>query len=156
MTKINSPEDYPQGKSANRRLARTVVFQILYQEEFNAGSLQRDAAAYIKQELPKHEPLVQFAEMLLAGTVEKRQAIDAKLAEVAQHWTVERMNPTDRSILRLAVFEIIGTSAPKAVIINEAVELAKQFGTKDSAAFVNGILDKIENEPQVFRAASAR
>ncbi|MDR3233240.1 MAG: transcription antitermination factor NusB [Planctomycetaceae bacterium] len=144
MTKINSPDDYPKGKFANRTLARTVVFQILYQEELNAGSLQRDASSYMVQELPKHEPLVHFAEKLLDGTVEMQQTIDAKLTGIAHNWTLERMSPTDRSILRLAVFEIIGTDAPKAVVINEAIELAKKFGTAGSAAFVNGILDKIE------------
>ncbi|GHT10429.1 N utilization substance protein B [Planctomycetales bacterium] len=143
MAKINSPEDYPQGKLAHRRLARAVVFQILYQEELNPGSLQRDAYSYIAQELPRDKVLIHFAGQLLDGIVERRQTIDDLLAGVAKNWSLERMNPTDKSILRLAVYEITATDTPKAVVINEAVELAKQFGTTESAAFVNGILDKV-------------
>lgn len=142
---INSTEDYPKGKFANRTLARTVAFQMLYQDDLNPGSKQQFADSFLDQELPDHEPIRRFARALVEGTDEKREEIDAALTRIAEHWSLSRMNATDRSILRLATYEILFMDTPKPVVINEAVELAKKFGTLESAAFVNGILDKIEN-----------
>lgn len=144
---INSPEDYPQGKFANRSLARTVAFQILYQDDLNPGSLKQFAESFLVRELPDHEALLQFARNLVHGTDEKRDEIDETLTTVAQNWSLSRMNTTDRSILRLATYEIMFMDTPKPVVINEAVELAKKFGTNDSASFVNGVLDKIKSKP---------
>jgi N utilization substance protein B len=81
--------------------------------------------------------------MLLDGTVEQQKMLDAKIMAVAENWTIDRMSPTDRCVLRLAAFEILETDTPKSVVINEAVELAKKFGAKESQSFVNGILDKL-------------
>ena len=142
--RVNTPEDYPAGKFANRSLVRTVVFQILYQEELNPGTLETLAESYFAQELPRHEPLLKFARQLLANMSEHREAIDKQLSALSRNWTLARMSPTDRSILRLATAEILHTDTPKPIAINEAIELAKKFGTKDSAAFVNGILDRVE------------
>ena len=142
--RVNTAEDYPAGKFANRTMVRTVVFQILYQEELNPGSLESLSESYIAQELPRHEPLLKFAQQLLTATVVHREAIDEQLAVLSQNWTLARMSPTDRSILRLAAAEILYTDTPKPIAINEAVELAKKFGAKDSSAFVNGILDRVQ------------
>ena len=142
--RINRAEDYPEGKFANRTMARTVVFQVLYQEELNAGSLEHLSESYIAQELPRHDPLVRFAKKLLQSTLEHRKETDEQLAALSRNWTLARMSPTDRSILRLAVSELLYTDTPRSVAINEAVELAKKFGTKDSPAFVNGILDRVK------------
>ena len=154
--RVNSPEDFPDGKFANRSMVRTVVFQILYQEELNPGSLVAFSDSYIVQELPRHEPLHKFAKQLLDHTVAHREAIDSHLADLSQNWSLARMSPIDRSILRLATSEILYTSTPKPIAINEAIELAKKFGTKDSPAFVNGILDQVscpravsESEPPI-------
>ncbi|MDR0520738.1 MAG: transcription antitermination factor NusB [Planctomycetaceae bacterium] len=141
---INSAGDYPAGKFANRSLVRTVVFQMLYQEDLNTGSINSYAETYFAQELPKHLPLLQFARQLLSGTVLHQKEIDGQIASIARNWTLERINCVDRNILRLAAFEILFTDLPKAVAINEAVELAKKFGTKDSPGFVNGILDRLK------------
>ena len=142
--RVNKTEDYPAGKFANRSMARTVVFQILYQEELNPGSLASFSESYIAQELPPHEPLLKFAKQLLDSTLEHREAIDEQLAALSRNWTLARMSPTDRSILRLAASEILYTGTPKPIAINEALELAKKFGTKDSPAFINGILDHVQ------------
>ena len=142
--RVNNAEDYPAGKFANRSMARTVVFQILYQEELNAGSLANLSESYITQELPRHEPLVKFAKQLLSNALKYREVIDEQLAALSRNWTLARMSPTDRSILRLAVSEILYTNTPKPIVINEAIELAKKFGAKDSPAFVNGILDRVQ------------
>jgi N utilization substance protein B len=80
----------------------------------------------------------------LANTSEHREAIDKQLSALSQNWTLARMSPTDRSILRLATAEVLYTDTPKPIVINEALELAKKFGTKDSVAFVNAILDRVQ------------
>jgi N utilization substance protein B len=141
--RVNSAEDRPAGKFANRSMVRIVVFQLLYQEELNPGSLESQSELYFTQELPRHEPLLKFAKRLLQHTVEHRGAIDEQLTALSKNWTLARMSPTDRSILRLATAEILFTETPKPIAINEAVELAKKFGSKDSATFVNGILDQV-------------
>ena len=141
--RVNAVKDRPAGKFANRSMVRTVVFQILFQEELNPGYLERHAESFFAQELPRHVPLLNFARQLLTNTCEHRESIDERLAAFSRNWTLARMSPTDRSILRLAASEIMYTNTPKSIVINEAVELAKKFGAKDSAAFINGILDKI-------------
>jgi N utilization substance protein B len=141
--RVNTAEDHPAGKFANRSMVRIVVFQLLYQEELNPGTLEGLSESYLAQELPRHEPLLKFAKQLLSNVLEYRETIDEQLSTLSRNWTLVRMSPTDRSILRLAASEILYTETPKPIAINEAVELAKKFGTKDSAAFVNGILDRI-------------
>ena len=144
LERVNAVEDRPDGKFVHRRMVRTVVFQILYQEELNPGSLDTLAESYIAQELPRHEPLLEYAKLLLQNTVEHREAIDEQLVSLSQNWTIARMSPIDRSILRLAMSEMLYTDTAKPIAINEALELAKRFGSKDSAKFVNGILDRVE------------
>ncbi|MDR3196378.1 MAG: transcription antitermination factor NusB [Planctomycetaceae bacterium] len=146
METINLPQDRPAGKYANRKLARTVAFQLFYQEDLNPGSRKQFAESFLKQELPDYEPLMRFAETLVNGTAEKKEKIDAILAGIAQHWSLSRMSVIDRNILRIAVYELLFMDTPKEVVINEAVELAKKFGTEHSAAFVNGILNNINHE----------
>ena len=84
-----------------------------------------------------------FAEQLLAGVREHREQLDQRFAEIAENWSLERMAPTDRNVLRLGAFEILHTDTPKRVAINEAVELAKRFGAEQSGQFVNGLLDRL-------------
>ena len=78
----------------------------------------------------------------MAGVRRNRAELDQLLARTADNWTLERMAATDRNVLRLGAYEILYSSTPGRVAINEAVELAKRFGAKQSAQFVNGILDK--------------
>lgn len=143
---INSPEDYPKGKFANRSMARRVAFQVLYQDDLNPGSREQFGDSFLEHELPNHDALLDFARTLVHGTEAEKAKIDATLTALAQNWSLSRMNATDRSILRLAAYEIIFMETPKPVVINEAVELAKTFGTGDSASFVNGILDKVTSD----------
>jgi len=85
-----------------------------------------------------------FTEMLVAGVVEFRPVLDRKIAEVATNWSLERMAPVDLSILRIGTYELLyRPDIPGRVTINEAIEIAKRYGTKESPSFVNGLLDKI-------------
>ena len=129
---------------AGRSRARMVAFQILYQEDLNAGSASEFGNDYIAEELSSEREDVRiFCQSLVVGTRSHAAEIDAKLGKTAAHWTLERMAATDRNILRLAVYEMMHLGTPRPVVINEAVELAKRFGSADSAAFVNGVLDKV-------------
>jgi N utilization substance protein B len=85
-----------------------------------------------------------YARSLVEGTLSHRQEIDDLIRQQAEHWRLERMPPVDRNILRLAVYEFLyQTDVPKLVILDEAIELAKEFGSEQSGRFVNGLLDGI-------------
>ena len=84
-----------------------------------------------------------FAKELVLGVVERRKELDADIAEHAANWRVERMAAVDRNVLRLAAFELRHADTPTAVVIDEAVELARRFGGERSPAFVNGVLDAL-------------
>jgi N utilization substance protein B len=79
----------------------------------------------------------------VAGVRTKMRDLDGLISEIAEHWTLKRMTPTDRNILRLGSYELLFTETPPKVAIDEAVELAKRYGTAQSSQFVNGILDRV-------------
>lgn len=88
-----------------------------------------------------------FANRLVRGWAERRDAIDERIRDVSQHWRLERMARVDRNILRLATYELLALAdVPRRVTLNEAVELAKRFGSEGSAGFVNGVLDRIASD----------
>ena len=129
--------------SSSRHQAREVVLQMLFQKDLNPAASPDEIRAQIQELLDNNEPLCRFAWSLYAGTIESLKLIDRKIESVAAHWTLSRMPPTDRNAIRLGVFELLYTETPHPVVIDEALELAKSFGTAQSASFVNGILDKL-------------
>jgi N utilization substance protein B len=128
---------------SRRRRAREVVLQCLYADDLNPARNLADADRFLAQRLNYNEPLVLFARGLLGGVRRNRAELDATLAARAENWTLSRMAVTDRNILRLGAFEILYTETPGRVAINEAVELAKRYGARQSSQFVNGILDRL-------------
>lgn len=84
-----------------------------------------------------------FMETLVRGTVEQAAAIDREITAHSEHWRLDRMPAVDRNILRVAVYEMRNVGTPPAVVIDEALELAKQFSGEESARFVNGVLDGV-------------
>lgn len=88
----------------------------------------------------------EFMEELAEGTVANLSDIDHRIADKAQHWTIERMPVVDRNILRLAVFEMIKQLSPPAVVIDEALELARRFSGEESVSFINGVLDAVNRD----------
>ena len=127
---------------ARRTRAREVALQVLFQDDLNPQHDPADDQRFVRNRLMVAE-LVEFAESLIAGVRRKRNELDQILAQTADHWSLERMAATDRNVLRLGAFEILFADTPDRVAINEAVELAKRFGAKQSAQFVNGILDRL-------------
>lgn len=102
---------------------------------------------------------IRFARQLASGAWARRGEIDQKINSTAQHWSLSRMTPVDRNILRLGVYELLSdTGTPGQIVINEAIELAKRFGDADSPAFVNGVLDGVfraQRNPQFTADAPA-
>ncbi len=129
-----------------RSRGREVALQILFQDDLNPGHSPGRADAFLVGRLRADEELVQFCRELVAGVRRERQAIDQRLVEVTANWSLARMSATDRNILRLGAYELLHTDTPPRVVINEAVELAKRYGTSQSSQFVNGILDRLIRE----------
>jgi N utilization substance protein B len=127
---------------ARRSRAREVALQILYQDDMNPRHNPADDQQFVESRLQAPE-LVEFASSLISGVRRNRQELDTLLTDTADHWSLARMAATDRNVLRLGAYEILYSETPGRVAINEAVELAKRFGTRQSAQFVNGILDRL-------------
>ncbi|MBX3412305.1 MAG: transcription antitermination factor NusB [Pirellulales bacterium] len=126
---------------SRRSRAREVVLQVLFQDDLNPGASPHDADQFLQERLKQPE-LIEFARSLVSGVRRNRQELDELVGKTADNWSLERMAATDRNVLRLGAFEILYTETPDRVAINEAVELAKRYGSAHSAQFVNGILDR--------------
>ena len=127
---------------ARRSRAREVALQVIYQDDLNPQQNPALLDQFLQGRLRAPE-LLEFARMLVAGVRRNRAELDQLLSQTAEHWSLGRMAATDRNVLRLGAFEILYSDTPDRVAINEAVELAKRFGTRQSAQFVNGILDRL-------------
>jgi N utilization substance protein B len=124
-----------------RSRAREVALQVLFQDDLNPRVNPALADEFIGVRLSKPE-LVEFARSLVSGVRRNRAELDALLARTADNWALERMASTDRNVLRLGAFEILYAETPDRVAINEAVDLARRYGSAQSSQFVNGILDR--------------
>lgn len=141
----------------SRRKGREAALQMLYQMDVG-GSGAEDAIRAYWAHLGENEGsdtsadasdagTVEFANMLVRGFATHRARIDETIRSVSHHWRLERMTRVDRNILRLATFELLELSdVPRRVTLNEAIELAKRFGSEGSAGFVNGVLDRIAGD----------
>ncbi len=126
-----------------RRSGREAALQMLFAMEALAASPEEVIANFWKSFEADPEGKA-YADEVVRGVAEHRAEIDAVLAAASENWRVERMTRLDRNLLRLGTFELMKRAdVPSPVILDEAVELAKQFGTEESSAFVNGVLDKI-------------
>lgn len=129
-----------------RRKARELALQILFQMDLSGHDLERALADAVEREEPA--PAVkEFAERLVRGFAAHREEIDAEIARRSREWTLERLAAVDRSILRIAIYELLySEDVPGSVVANEAVELAKSYSTEDSGRFVNGIVGAMIRE----------
>jgi transcription antitermination protein NusB len=131
---------------STRRRAREVVLQMLYQLEASALEPRQVLEAYRSSfgDGPLPDEFARDMFLDIAGRVGE---LDGVIVSASDNWRLERMSRVDRNILRVGVFELCHRpDTPPRVAINEAVELAKRFGTEDSAAFVNGVLDRIARD----------
>lgn len=136
----------PNNRQHSRHHAREIALQILYRYDMNSLN---PSGLELADDLKKHfehfhvvEGVREFAAELVAGTLENGTELDLHIEKFANNWKISRMAMIDRNLLRMALFEMTHfKNIPASVTIDEAVELAKQFGTADTSAFVNAILD---------------
>ena len=119
------------------------MLQLLYEADLNPGRESEASYDFIIRRMRGRKALSQFAQRLFEGTLLHREQIDRELTRYAANWSLPRMAVTDRNILRLGAYEILVGDTPGRVAINEAVDLARRYGDKNSPRFVNGILDRL-------------
>ena len=124
-----------------RRHARELALQLLYQHEHTGADLDVMQTDF-DEWTGSSDGVREFADFLLRGTLAHLEQLDEELAVQMAHWRLERLAAVDRNILRLAMFELMHVpDTPPAVVIDEAIEIAKKFGAEESGRFVNGVLD---------------
>ena len=126
-----------------RRKARELALQMLFQADMSGN--QPDMIINTFEELQKSKPNTrEFATKIFRGTVDNLERIDDMIQNQAENWRLSRMAAVDRNIIRMSVYEFLHeTDTPKLVVIDEAIEIAKKYGTQKSSQFINGILDGI-------------
>jgi transcription antitermination protein NusB len=136
---------------ANRHLSRSIVLQALFEWDLNAIE-KKDVIDVLDRNIEEFAPNKTdrpFMEKLLNGVLGKQPELDLVITKAAPEWPIERISPVDRNILRLGLFELLfaeRSEVPAKVAINEAIELAKQFGGENSSRFVNGVLGAVYKE----------
>jgi N utilization substance protein B len=126
-----------------RRQSREIALQVLFQIEYAPQISFENLLALFDEK--KDLGIIKYADEIIKGVQEHKVTIDEKIQEASRHWKIDRMGGVDRNILRMAVFEMLKASEmiePK-IAINEAIEIAKIYGTQESASFVNGLLDQV-------------
>lgn len=126
-----------------RRRARERALQFLFGLDFT-GYEPKDVLDLFWEMCPSRLSVRGYAERLIRGVLNHKSELDATISERLKNWRLERVSAIDRNILRIAIFEILhGDDVPPKVAINEAIELAKQYGSDDAPRFINGVLDTI-------------
>ncbi len=126
-----------------RRQSREIALQILFQTEY-APQISFDDLVSIHG-AKMEASVISYADQIVRGVMANKESLDKKIQEASRHWKIDRMGGVDRNLLRLALFEIFHATEmiePK-IAINEAIEVAKIFGSQESPSFVNGILDQV-------------
>jgi transcription antitermination protein NusB len=133
--------------ASNRHLGRIVALQSLYEYEFRTQSedVSVDIDEILGRNLERYESAIddkQFVSNLVAGVLAQQPALDEKIQPIAPDWPIDQIARIDRTILRIGLYELLhlGDIVPPKVAINEAVELAKAFGSDNSSKFINGVL----------------
>ncbi len=134
-----------------RHRARRQALQLLFQWDLRRTPLDEIVRHYYDSLLLSEDTVAaprqdEFAKGLLEGVVGDVAGVDERISRNAEHWRMQRMPAVDRNILRIAVYEMLHTDTPPAVVIDEALELARQFSGEESVHFVNGVLDAVRRE----------
>lgn len=127
-----------------RTLSRENALKILYASDISKESVVECGPKFWETNPEQDASVKDFADFLVLGVANNKERIDGLIIKYAANWELERMASIDRNIIRIACFELLfAEDIPPKVAINEAIEMAKKYGDKDSGKFVNGILDKI-------------
>jgi transcription antitermination protein NusB len=147
---------------ASRRKSRERALQVLFLCDLRKMEPEEAIEAYNhtlhgEDDDFSRMPRDKFMEELVIGAAAKREDLDTQIARASEHWRLDRMPSVDRNILRLATFELFEGKLPHAVIIDEALELARRFSGNESVGFVNGVLDSVKaHAPKVEPRASRK
>ena len=134
-----------------RHLARQAALQVLVSLLLNERDKEQ-AIAYVHTEFAERLPQREFLEALVDGVLQHRTELDEIVQRFAPEWPLAKLDPVERVILELGSFEVLKTDAPAPVAINEAVDLAKEFGDDSAGRFVNGVLSSIAREAGLLSA----
>ena len=138
-----------------RRKGRELALQVLYQLDMSGGSTEQALRSFAES-FEQSPNAREFGEALVRGVLDRRAEIDAYIAETSEHWRLERLARIDANVIRIAVYEMTSDPPlPLEIAIDEAIEVARKFGTTDSAAFVNGVLDAVGKRLQTKGVAGA-
>jgi N utilization substance protein B len=130
----------------NRSRAREVALQLLFQKDHNPNIERVDIERFVHDRL-RDAGLVKFCLELYDGVLGRREEIDQRLATAAENWRVPRMAGVDRNVLRMGTYELLHAGeTPTGVALNEAIELARRYGSAESPSFVNGVLDRLRQD----------
>ena len=128
-----------------RRKGRELAMQALYQSDVR-GEPALTALQLFFEHAEGGTEAKRFAVALVDGVREQRERIDELIAAASEHWRFERLSRVDVNVLRVATYELLTGGAPTSVVLNEAIEIARRFGTEESSVFVHGILDQIAGQ----------
>ena len=132
-----------------RRAARELALKFLYQNEFNSNSPDSELNSFCERANVSEE-IQDFTQTLIKNIFAHKKEVDGLLKKISANWVPDRMAMIDKNILRLGICELLfDSTTPPKVVINEAVEIAKKFGTEESPDFINGILDKVYKDSKV-------
>ena len=134
-----------------RRLSREMALKVLFQIDLVSTNIE-EALKYTFEDGEFSDEVKEFSLTLVKGVLSNLSEIDKAINQHTNNWSLERITNIDRNILRMAIYEILYLkNIPKSVSINEAVELAKKYGTKNSFSFVNGVLGKIDKVDKIMK-----
>lgn len=135
-----------------RTKAREFALQILYQIDITKSDARSTIEDFWKnREIDTEDVVKKFAEGIISGVIEHKDEIDKAISEAAENWELGRMAVVDRNIIRITTYELLHRQdIPPKVSINEAIEIAKKYGDRDSGKFVNGIVDKINKTKRSY------
>ena len=139
--------------TTKRTQAREAALQLLFMHDQNDGASREDVLRYLHEQLPD-AAAQDFALGLYDGTLAQGEDIDGRIRAAADNWRLERIAILDRNAIRLGAYELLhGESGPPGVVMNEAIELARKFGSNDSPGFVNAVLDRVLREWKAAKKA---
>lgn len=133
-----------------RTRSREIALNILYSSEIVKETIEESELRYWSDNEQNDEMVKDFANAIIGGVKKHFDDLDKIISKYAENWKIERMAVIDRNVLRIACYELLYIEdIPPKVSINEAIDIAKKYGNKDSGKFVNGILDRVKNEEEV-------
>jgi N utilization substance protein B len=136
-----------------RRKSRELVLQMLFQADMGRQSAEEVRRSFWKERSSVAPEVRDFAASLFQVATDRTTEIDGLIERHAEHWRMDRMAAVDRNVLRAAVAELLGfPDTPRAVVINEALEIARKFSTPESVQFINGVLDSVGKDLEKTKA----